>query len=194
MPGRGVGLTRPGRTIRAVREGRPWSDPDPTVVRTTPHLTFPISHGLLGLAACGLLAGVNAIAGESTVTSGGEGWASVAIAAGLALVAVTLPASSRASWSSPTTASLAGTAPIPGGGCPPAKPVERSSGAEDGGPSIFLLPSEEAQPGGRSSGGDCVRFATPSAPRATTSAARERARSYHRGHGSPVLPPTPRRP
>ncbi len=70
----------------------PWTDPDPLIVPTTPHLTFPFSHWLLAMALLGTLSGLNAIAaGGNMTTSEAEGWQSIAVAAGMALVAVGLP-------------------------------------------------------------------------------------------------------
>lgn len=69
----------------------PWTDPDPLVVPTTPHLTFPFSHWLLTMALLAAWSGFDAIAAENMTMSEGDGWASVAIAAGMALVALGLP-------------------------------------------------------------------------------------------------------
>ena len=74
-----------------ISDDHPWTDPNPLVVRTTPYLTFPFSHILLGIALCGALLGIDAIAGQSMSMSVARGWDSIATAAGLALAALGLP-------------------------------------------------------------------------------------------------------
>ena len=81
--------------VGLISHEHPWTDPDPLVVRTTPYLTFPFSHILLGIALCGALLGIDAIAGQGASMSEGRGWESVATAAGLALAALGLPRAFR---------------------------------------------------------------------------------------------------